>query len=366
MIGLPQAGSRLRFSLKGLLLCLFVSGVLLGVGTNKVRRQQRQRRILLSQIQQHFLRDVRLEPDDSGWNEQDDPWWRLLIQQDFFRQIESLEVSDTGWDDLADNVPLRFDSALLREMPNIRSLHIHAQHFDLAKIQHLSRLEILRIEGGWGTVDSDLLSLPMLVEFTNLRELHLARSNISDLSPLTELIKLQILDLSGSHVSGLKPIRHAIEIKELNLTGTQVDDLAPLQYMTQMRVLRLNRLPIATIAPLANMRQLERLELIDTNVRDVTPLSGASKLKLLNLQGTDIKNIDALSTCRALEELDLSRTEVHSLDALEGFRSLTYLDISDTAITDLTPVAGSQVTPRFRSTQNVNVPTTLKKHTHRW
>lgn len=78
------------------------------------------------------------------------------------------------------------------------------------------------------------------------------------------------------------------EIKDVALGGSHVTDLRPLAQVTELRSLSLAGAPVWDLSPLARLTKLEYLEIPDTQVTDLTPLMGLSNLKRLNLRGTPV------------------------------------------------------------------------------
>lgn len=147
--------------------------------------------------------------------------------------------------------------------------------------------------------DDDLDGVARL---TNLRELYLSRTQITDeglrrLSSLAALQKLDVVDTAG-----LARLKAFPQLEELYLTGTQVTD--------------------AGISHLAPLRELRNLDVFDTPITDrsLRTIASLHKLQRLGLSGTKVTDasLGPISRLGNLREIFLEKTRVTEA----GVRSL--------------------------------------------
>ncbi|MGO5319357.1 S-layer homology domain-containing protein, partial [Bifidobacterium boum] len=163
-----------------------------------------------------------------------------------------------------------------------------------------------------------------LARMTNLDELYLDGTKVSDVSPLAKLTKLDRLYLSKTQVSDatLSSVAKLTNLGTLDLSGTRVSDVSPLAKLTLGRLyLSKTQVSDATLSSVAKLTNLYSLDLWGTRVSDVSPLA-----KLANL-----------------EHLDLSGTGVLNLGVLHGLPLYASTDMGGTSFEDLRPSAGLTV-----------------------
>ncbi len=115
---------------------------------------------------------------------------------------------------------------------------------------------IAAAKGGW-VMDLSrdefraLKHLPKQISnLTNLVNLYLNRTQISDLTPLAGMTGLQLLDLSDTQVSDLMPLEGIKNLQTLKLSGTKISNLEPLARMTGLRDLHLEGTQVRDLRPI--------------------------------------------------------------------------------------------------------------------
>jgi len=189
--------------------------------------------------------------------------------------------------------------------------------------------------------------------FSQLKELDLSNTQVTDLSPLSVLNQLKELDLSNTQVTDLSPLSGLNQMNALYLRNTQVTDLSPLSGLNYLNRLFLSNTQVTDLSPLSGLNQLNILDLSETQVTDLSPLSGLNQLKELDLSDTQVTDLSVLSGLNQLKELDLSDTQVTDLSVLSGLNQLNSLNLSNTQVTDLSILSGlNQLTGlNLRNTQ---------------
>ncbi|MFH0910661.1 MAG: sigma-70 family RNA polymerase sigma factor, partial [Planctomycetota bacterium] len=245
--------------------------------------------------------------------------------------LQVLEVRDFDLQDLSPIAALQklktlsfyilytpIDLSPLKELRNLQWLNMsfyRAPEVDLSVLENLIRLHYLQCSiEGVGAKDFNFLS-----RLTNLRELDLSQSNISDLSPLANLRHLRKLRLWNTPVSDLTLLQGITSLEEIDLGHYQMGleklppfspiDLSPLENLPNLK--RLNMMPGTTdnFAPLRKMKRLENI----TGVEDIDILKEMTWLKAISLSGP-----------------------IADLSWLRNFHNLTALTLQNTSLPDLT------------------------------
>ena len=134
---------------------------------------------------------------------------------------------------------------------------------------------------------------------SNLKELYLMSTNVSDISPL-EGSKIKKLNLLGTKVTDISPLAK-LPLNTLWLNDTKVNDLSPLKGKS-LESLDITGTPVTDLSALAEMGTLKRLNIAGSKVTDLTPLR---RLQLERLIFTP-RNFDKqnLAIVRNMKSLD--------------------------------------------------------------
>ena len=143
--------------------------------------------------------------------------------------------------------------------------------------------------------------LTPLAGLTNLKELDLSGTPVTELTPLAGLTNLQKLWLINTPVTEFKPLASLTNLKELNLFGTQVTELTPLAGLANLKELSLSLTPVTKLKPLARLTNLEILTLSYTQVRELKPLARLTNLQDLYLYGTQVEDRHELNHLQNLK-----------------------------------------------------------------
>ena len=187
-------------------------------------------------------------------------------------------------------------------------------------------------------VGGQITSLRGLELATNLVDLRIARSPISDLTPLANLRNLEHIKILAAEVSDISPLAGLKQLKILSLQSP-ITDLTPLAELPGLWVLYLSGSRDSDLTPLAGLTQLRGLGLEANQIRDLTPLAGLTRLVGLDVQRNQIMDITPLAELTQLKSLDLLRNQISNLTPLVGLTQLKSLNLSENQISDLTPLA---------------------------
>ena len=187
--------------------------------------------------------------------------------------------------------------------------------------------------------NTQVTELAPLAALIGLQGLYLDNTQVADLAPLAALTVLQNLSLDNTPVADLAPLTALNGLQGLSLNSTQVADLAPLSALTGLQSLDINNIQVADLAPLAALTDLKTLWLDHTQVADLEPLAGLTGLQFLQLDETQVTDLAPLAGLTGLRELWLNNTQIADLAPLAALTGLQGLSLNNTQVADLTPLA---------------------------
>ncbi|MBM7067838.1 leucine-rich repeat domain-containing protein [Actibacterium sp. 188UL27-1] len=168
---------------------------------------------------------------------------------------------------------------------------------------------------------------PRIVELKDMKDLHLSRTRVTDLSPLSGATQLEALCLHGSPISDVSPLSQMISMTSLDLNKTLVSDIGIVRQMPKLTGLFFEDTKVTTLEPIQDL-----VELIDLNLR------GTQNLDLSISRDAGKQNLGCLERLKKLQLLHAARTNLDSLQPLVALENLNYLDIADTSVSDLRPM----------------------------
>ena len=146
------------------------------------------------------------------------------------------------------------------------------------EIEHLQQL--VNLVG----IGDGIASIAGLEHAINLRFLHIAPSEISDLTPLAGLENLRVLKLYGNRISDITPLAGLINLEALQLRVNQISDISPLVGLVGLQELNLGHNLLTDISPLQALVNLRTLHLRGNQIVDFTPLLNLTQLEFLDIQ----------------------------------------------------------------------------------
>lgn len=249
---------------------------------------------------------------------------------------------------------------------NCIKIEINAGAFtDISELRGLSSLKSLIISqvpiNGLGIIDpSPIASL------TNLHELNLYSTKITQTDAFSRLAKLATLNLKETPIRDLTPIAGLVSLETLDITGTGVSDLSPISHFRDLRELGVGARQVPGLVNLSNLKSLRTLRLIDQIDVDISPIGSLSNLenlwiwglpeinasalgkltKLLDLsimgsgfgRQTPVTNVDALGNLKELRKLTLGSLLLHDLAFVSGLTNLNEINIGEMPIVSVAPL----------------------------
>ena len=177
----------------------------------------------------------------------------------------------------------------------------------------------------------NVLTFPLLPQFTELEKLDLYNCNNSDLTPLASLTKLRSLNLGQyspqSSLLDITPLTNLPLLEELNLRHCKIDP-ALLSLLTKLNSLELAGLYKADLSFTTHLSELTHLNLEMCGSYNADYLKYCKKLKSLTIEFRDLRDVTVLSTLNELETLNLRDDEQINLDIIRTIPKLKVLTIS--------------------------------------
>jgi len=145
------------------------------------------------------------------------------------------------------------------------------------------------------------IDLSELSKFPNLDRLCIALiPEPVNISPLTNLTNLTQLEIHDSDISDISSLKDLTSLTSLYLVKNNISDLPPLESLAKLSTLRLSYNNISDISPLKNLTNLVHLDLECNNITDITPLKNLVALKFLDIRGNNIEDFTPLEELHSL------------------------------------------------------------------
>lgn len=148
-----------------------------------------------------------------------------------------------------------------------------------------------------------------------IRTLLYSEPTDDDLHALVRRTQLTVQD--ELKISGIGPLALFTDLKELTISGTSVSDFSSLTQLRNLEKLRISRNPVSDLSFLYSMPQLTELDLSSLRIYEAEFLQNLQKLEVLNLSNTPLKSIAPLTRTYHLRYLDISNTQVKNLRPLK-------------------------------------------------
>ena len=218
---------------------------------------------------------------------------------------------------------------------NLTELHLGLSRIsDVSVLSALTNLTYLDLHRNLRI--SDVAPLSAL---TNLTHLVLRGNAISDIAPLTALTNLTYLHLAYNEISDIALLSVLAKLTFLDLETNMIEYLSPLSALTNLTYIDLDCNAISDVAPLSTLTQLGHLDISDNQIPDISPLQSLKQLAILDFDSNEVEDVAALSTLRRLRDLDLHENKITDIAPLSTLRRLTVLDADENRIVDVAPLS---------------------------
>ena len=207
----------------------------------------------------------------------------------------------------------RVNFSWLRQMTQLRSLHIHVHTEDISWLKDMVNLESLSVDG-YSNFD-----VAWLHNYVALKCLRISSVRVEH----WELLKEPLETLSVSFVQGITEIPYLPNLENLYVEGSNVN-ISSITRLHQLKELKFveHKESVTDVSDLRNLHNLETL-FIELPFDDLSWIRSLQKLIKLTISNYTSGDINALSSLLGLRELSISNCD---------------------NISDLTPISHSRLT----------------------
>jgi Leucine-rich repeat (LRR) protein len=115
-------------------------------------------------------------------------------------------------------------------------------------------------------------NLSCLSGLSQLQELYISDTKVSNFNFLLNLSQLRILNIRDTKIIDLTPLSNLFHLKTVDISYTEVNDIRPLASLTQLQILYIDNTQVTDISALSALTDLHILEISNTGVTDLSPL----------------------------------------------------------------------------------------------
>ncbi|CAL6049524.1 ABC_transporter substrate-binding protein [Hexamita inflata] len=108
-------------------------------------------------------------------------------------------------------------------------------------------------------ISEQFQNIQNISRLTNLTDLFISRSQVSDISTLRNLTNISVLELSENRISDISSIRYLSKITDLQLDQNIIADIYVIKYLTKLQKLNINSNRVVDLTPLKNLSNLTEL-----------------------------------------------------------------------------------------------------------
>ncbi|MCT4507407.1 MAG: SMI1/KNR4 family protein [Tepidibacter sp.] len=171
-----------------------------------------------------------------------------------------------------------------------------------------------------------VISLDILKNMINLKELIIHADDISSFEPIKEIPSLAKL-IIGSKSFKESDLKYIYNVKELTLVKLKLNDIRILQDIKTLKYLRLYKIAKLNTISIGYLKNLTKLSLEDMEVGDLSYISALNKLTNLELKKVSIPNLEFLQDLKNITTLntDTKADDESSIGIFEGMQKLKEL-----------------------------------------
>ena len=151
-------------------------------------------------------------------------------------------------------------------------------------------------------------------------QLHLPEGTV-----LTEddLAKIEVLELNMEYSASLNGIEYFTNLYQIWIQDSYISDISPLANLPHLEEIHIYHAPcLDTIPDLSSCTHLRFLLLSDCNIKDVTPVASIGSLMYLHLSDNNITSVAPLKDLDNLLEFDISRNPITDWETISGNEKL--------------------------------------------
>ena len=203
--------------------------------------------------------------------------------------------------------------------------------------------------------DAKVEGTESLAKLTNLRELSLARTSLTNVDFLKQenLPKLTILNLSNCGLMGIFDVSDLSNLTELDLMNNELTEIKGLDKLTKLTRLVIQGNQLTESPTLEYMTELKTLYIEDNELTEIKGLDKLTKLEYISANGNKLKTLPDLSALTNLEDLYVSGNELETLPNMQGLTSLKHFLADENYLKTLPDMKGLTNLEYFNLNENL-------------
>jgi Leucine-rich repeat (LRR) protein len=166
-------------------------------------------------------------------------------------------------------------------------------------------------------------------ELQSIVSLKILNSKFTSIDFICDLISLEYLYLDNNKaLINTAKLKKLSNIKELYLLNSQISDISSIEYLTNIETLWVYNNQIKDISMLEKLVNLENLNARNNNIKSISNFSKCKKLKTLDLAYNDIKFDKNFHSLKHVKELNLARNNIDRIDWIATIDSTIYVNLN--------------------------------------
>lgn len=159
------------------------------------------------------------------------------------------------------------------------------------------------------------MDIKVIAYLSDLTELNIVGSDITNIDPLRRLAKLECLSVHSNNLSDISAIEDMPYLVQLSIGGENYNGMGTHSILED-------------ISPIKNLKLLTHLTIYDCNVKDISYIENLKLLEYVSIFKTKVSDISVLKDMRFIKQLKLHSNQIDDITPLDNLLDLTRLTIS--------------------------------------
>ena len=158
-----------------------------------------------------------------------------------------------------------------------------------------------------------------IVNFSNLINLDISKSNVLSMTKIITLNTLSTLDISSTVIDDLSFLYKFPNLIKLNIMFTDVTSVNHISYLKKLTYLDISHTSIRDISNLHTLKNMQNLQANNTNIHDINVFTLLPNLKIFDIRNTDIDLFKGYFQ---------KSTAIHNADSIRKLCNTPYLPVT--------------------------------------
>ncbi|CAL6068513.1 Conserved_hypothetical protein [Hexamita inflata] len=188
-------------------------------------------------------------------------WSNQIEDISAVKKLTNLKILNLGGNNIS-------DITTLSSLTELNTLYLWDNLVtEIESLQYLTKLKIMSVRTSWKVpISQQFQNIQYISRLTNLTDLFISRSQVSDISTLRNLTNLSVLELCENRISDISSIRYLSKITDLLLDQNIIVDIYVIKYLTKLQKLNINSNRVVDLTPLRNLSNLIELFAIKNQI----------------------------------------------------------------------------------------------------